>query len=501
MKLPLLCLFILTFSHSVGLCTKSSVYSNLSYFFQEPDADLPMVKVYEKKIQELITGLHKYDQNSKKKRIDRISNDIEAKFFKQYKNDANLADLFVYGYHNAISARAIQAIVLTELEIPFILAEQGEILTLTTYPESEKINVEYSTKLNTLAWTEETKTTIINYLIEMEVVSRSQANRYGYELIEKHFGGTNSISIQELAGLHLMKKGILLIGSSDFLKAVEILKIGKMNYSDNRFNYLMFGAMNLGIDDLTFDDILIMDYLTTLYDLTGKRATLDRLKNNIKLVYRIALNERNDLVYADSSKALAKSNITQESRQKIILSDFLMIEMYYYAIQRNSEKSFECAVNGLALNPKNIEIQNVFGSLVLENLFYGENWIYEDLDIDDRVDSLDYYIQAFPFLSDSKEINEFYIATKCDEISVSFNNNQLQTGLKLLSDLEQLINDYNYKESKINQTIASTYSDIATFYYREKNYTVAFEWIEKAVSIYPNSESINVRKKNIEAKL
>jgi hypothetical protein len=492
-------IFSLLFSADVN--AKNSIYENLSYFFQDANADLPMVRVFEKNVALFVQDLREFNQGSKKKQIDRITKEIEKKFFKQYRNEADLADFFVSGLHNSISARAIQTIILTELDIPFLLKEYAGGFQLIAYPQSDKIVVEYEKNPPCLPWTDDTKSKAINFLIAMDVVTRSQANSYGFGLIDKHFNSTRSISIQQLAGLDLMKKGLLEIGNDAYSNASKLLTIGQNVYIDNRFGYLKFGTMNYVIDDLSYDNILIVDYLTQIYDLTRKRANLDRLKNNLEVVYNVALNERRDFVFTDSAKSLVQENLSRKADQNLLLSSFATIDIFYYFNHRDGKKAYDLAVQGLAYNPNNLEIQNIFGNLLVQNLFSDEDWFYSELDNDKIMDTLDYYLAEYPFLVENADIIDFSILVKTDQVSGAFNANQPDEGHAFLAELEQLLVNYDLKESNIIEDLAFSYSEIAVYYYREKQYNVALEWVNKAIDLYPDSDSINNRKKNIEDKL
>ncbi|NOQ72705.1 MAG: hypothetical protein GQ574_11915 [Crocinitomix sp.] len=501
MRFLSLCILIVALLFSTELSAKNSIYTNLSYFFQDAEADLPLLKVYERNVEELVKDLRQFDQDSKKKRIDRISKAVEKKFFKLHNNEADMADFFVSGLHNSISARAIQAIILVELDIPYRLAENGGGLQLIAYPQSEYIILEYDTKSAYLTWTEETKTRAINDLISMAVITKSQANNYGFGLIDKHFNTTNRITLQELAGLDLMKKGILAIEGGEYLKATELLTIGNDNYADNRFGYLKYGAMDLAVEDMTYDNVLIMDYMLQMYDLTRKKAVLDRLKSNLTHVYYIALNERRDFEFSDSTKSLVLKKLKRDGDKNLIMSSFLSNDMYYYFKKGERDKAFDSAAEGLAYNPKNLEIQNVFGGLLIGYLFYDIAWLNDDLEMTTIVDTLAYYTTTYPFLEESEDIKGFMILIICEQVAEAFNSNMEKEGLYALPELDQLLKDYDYEDEELNEEIAGSYSDIAIYYYREKQYALAMEWVEKAVKLFPDSEYINQRKKNIEAKL
>ena len=405
-------LLIVALLFSMQLSAKNPIYENLTYFFQNEDADMSALRAAYIALESFLRQVHQFDQNPKKKRIDRITKAIEQEFFKTYKNEANFGDLFLSGFHNSVSARALQVIILEELDIPFQLLENGRELLLIAYPKSERISVEYDQDESFLPWTEDLQTEAVNYLINMGVTTMAQANNYGYSLIDKHFTAKKEISLQELAGFDLMKKGMAAIALRDYVKAAELLNLGKVNYKDERFDYLRFGAMEYAADEMTLDNFLMLDYMLQVYDLTRKQATLDRLKINMSHVYHQALSVRRDLNYAENAKKLVAQKLTREEDRNLILSDFLLIDMLYYYGKDEEEKAFESAKQGLAYNPNNYEIQDVFPNLLLQYLFFNSDFFVEFEDEKASLDSLDLYVANYPFLNESKKITNFFILFK-----------------------------------------------------------------------------------------
>ena len=494
-------LLIVALLFSMQLSAKNPIYENLTYFFQNEDADMSALRAADIALESFLRQVHQFDQNPKKKRIDRITKAIEQEFFKTYKNEANFGDLFLSGFHNSVSARALQVIILEELDIPFQLLENGRELLLIAYPKSERISVEYDQDESFLPWTEDLQTEAVNYLINMGVTTMAQANNYGYSLIDKHFTAKKEISLQELAGFDLMKKGMAAIALRDYVKAAELLNLGKVNYKDERFDYLRFGAMEYAADEMTLDNFLMLDYMLQVYDLTRKQATLDRLKINMSHVYHQALSVRRDLNYAENAKKLVAQKLTREEDRNLILSDFLLIDMLYYYGKDEEEKAFESAKQGLAYNPNNYEIQDVFPNLLLQYLFFNSDFFVEFEDEKASLDSLDLYVANYPFLNESKKITNFFILFKAEEVSDCFTKNKESEGLIRLKELEEILVNYDYNDDEVNESIAYTYSEMAIYYYRQKKYELALEWANKALKLHPDSQIIAQRKKNIEAKL
>lgn len=491
----------LTLFCSTQLSAKNPFYENLTYFFQNKDADMSALRAADIAIESFLRQVHQFDQDSKKKRIDRITKAINQEFFKTYKNEASFGDLFLSGVHNPVSARALQIIILEELDIPFQLLENGKELQLIAYPKSERIMIEYDKNQGFLPWTEDLQTEAINYLIDMGVTTMSQANSFGYSLIDKYFTVKKEITLQELAGLDLMKKGMAAIALRDYLKAAELMNLGKVNYKDQRFDYLRFGVMEFAVNEMTLDNFLILDYMLQVYDMTRKQAILDRLKINMSHVYYQALSVRRDFNYAENAKVLVPQKLTREEDRSLILSDFLQIDMFYYYGKDEDDKSFECAKKGLAYNPNNFEIQDIFANLLLDYLFFNNDFFAEFEDEAASLDSLELYMINYPFLKESKKITNFFILFKAEEISDFFTKNNENEGLIRLKELDEILVNYDYEEVDLNETIAYAYSDVATYYYRQKKYERALEWAKKALKLHPESEIIQQRKKNIEGKL
>ncbi len=476
----------------------SAIHVNLFYFFQEPKVNQTKVLAFEIELESFIKYLRQFDQDPPKKRIDRIAVEIEKKYFKTYVNYASVFEFFERGYHNAISAVAVQAIILNELKIPFKIEERETGLALIAYPDKDKIIVPYSGKKDILYWNNTTQNYAANCLINMDLVTLAQVNTGGAIVLDKYFKVNRTLTLKELSGLALMKQGMVALEKNDYAQGIELLTIGKKNYSDPRFGYLAFDAMSNSLDDLAYDNILIMDYLLQLYDLTRSKALLDRLKGNIEHVYYVALNERRDFTFTDSSKVLVESNLHRIADKNLIMSELYSHDMSFYYYKRNEDKALESGKQGLKYNPNNFEIQDKFTLLLTESLLNSLDTDYGDFDQFKRVeDSLNYYISQYPFIAESQYVKSTLISLKAEEMGEAFNANNYEIGKSLVEELDLLLTNYDFKDSEVNEIVADGYSDVAVYYYREKNYTLALEWIDKALGLDPTSEFIKSRKQNI----
>lgn len=497
--------FILFFGmlYSSQIKAVSTIHTNLSYFFQGENVELSKIQQFEIEIEAFVKYLRQFDQEPPKKRIDKVVKEIAKKYFKQYNNEGSLLELMVVGQHNALSATALNALIFTELKIPFKIEEKEDGLALIAFPEKEKIICDYVGKQTIFHWVEQSQVLVSSFLIDMGATTVSQLNMYGTILtIDMHFNVNRTISLKELAGLGLLKKAIQKIELQEFEKSATYIALGKQFYPNVRFGYLSYGVLTILVEKLAYDNILIMDYLLQLYDLTRQQGILDRLKHNISHVYNVALNERRDFEFTDSSKALVEVNLTRQDDKNLILSEMYKLEMGYYALRKDIVKAFESADKSLELNPKNKVMQDVFAELIVLKLTGSIEYGYtETQEVEIMRDSLNYYIQLHPFLKESPSIKRISIMMKCVEVSNAFDDNDAELGTPLLAELETLIKEYDIETSDIKPKIANAFSEVAVYYYRQKNYTLALEWIDKALSYNPTAEFIKVRKRNIENQL
>ena len=111
-------------------------------------------------------------------------------------------------------------------------------------------------------------------------------------------------------------------------------------------------------------------------------------------------------------------------------------------------------------------------------------------------------IHAYPFLLGIPNYYNLYLSIQLDYASYLFNDDDSEAGFEKLAEIKQTISE---SDIELNHWYKESYTyllgNIASYYFREKDYSAALEWVEKGLKTNPNSNSLQNKKKYIEEKM
>lgn len=493
MRLIITIIFLL---QAVAGFTKQTLEEKVSLLYEvspNPAEEQYMVQ----ELKSYCAELKKFDRFPPKKRVKKIFETTKKRYLRNYALYSFFPDFASNGTYNCVTGSALFAIIFDELNIPYDVVEVPRHVYLVAYPDDLQIGVE-STNINGIYyWTEYSKLHAVSYLVTIGKVTNEEIKVKGVDAtIEEFFYAYNELNFEDLAGLQFFNKALYYNDVKENKKALEFAQKAQAVYSSDRNTYLIGGLLGELIRETTFDNVLIVDYITQYYAMTDKKSEKDRMEGTFKYVFQEALLTRRDFTFTDSSEILVRKNLVNEIQRNQFLSDMALIEAGWHIGRNNTDGALKAAKKGYLLTPENFQFQDLISSLIIENA------IATEPDPNDFIDSLKIYEKNYPFLAEDENFTQFSILFYAFGISDVFLINDAEYGYELVVELERILdrNDID-KDNRISPDIAEAYGEVATYHYRNKDYVEAMEWIRKALKYDPESESLERKRYYISQKL
>lgn len=440
------------------------------------------------------SDLKQYDNLSPKKRIKKIITETESIFFKESSNRASFSELWAKRRFNSITASTLLAILLEELEIPYQVIQTKSNVYLIAYPETARIPI-FEDQKSYYYLTENNQPIIFTALVNLGTVKEYEIRSVGQDVFLSNYlqpkGKTN---FNTLVGQCYFNRAMYLVERNEYENAVVLLNKGYKYYPHNAFQEIKNSLLPLVYEEMSFDDINIVYYMTQFYAVTTKKSSREQIKGNLKYLYHEAAFSRRDYDFIDSAQALISQNISNEYDRDHLYSYTYLTKAAIASSMEDDELAMSIVKMGYAMNKTDFLFEDAISQIFVTKSYYSK------LSPNSYLDSLQLYSIAYPFIMKNELVIETTIDAFSDLISTAYLYNNKEGAEKYNDEMQAYISEHNIDldKKKYHTSLSSIYSEKATYYYRKRNYTEAKIWIDLAYELTPDSGSIQTRKNQID---
>lgn len=431
------------------------------------------------------------ESKSKKKQISLIYKTIHASQLKKYNEKAFFNDIFTSGEYNCVTASALYALIFDKFGINYQIKETPTHVYLIAEPETDRVMIETTLPAKGVTFFDERfKREFVMYLLKNKLISQEEFDRKSIEqLFKENYDKNQTINIYQLAGVQYYNKGIFLFEETKYYEAATNFEKACLLHPQNSFKFSYTAALA----NVLNDQVIKKNY-------QGK--TLSKYLN---------LNNKNAeaLVYGEeffntvsNEWVVNKPNLVKYKEYFAEFSDFLADSIdldsynqtYYKMLGYHdfSKGNFAGALRQLGFaylsNPLNIEIQEL-----IENV--GIRYLFTDRKHEAAIDSLEYYFELFPFLTEKQNYQQYYTYCYMRTIQLYFQKGNAKKGDELLLRFEQIMN--NDKPAFNEEMLEAFYTELSSIYVRMQNYSMANEMINRGLVYVPGSEELKFQRENI----
>lgn len=411
-------------------------------------------------------------------------------FLIKYRYSAYFNEIFESGTYNCVTASALYAMLFDQLDIRYSIKETPTHVYLIVNPGKENIMVETTDPQGEIVViTDEMKVRYLDYLKAEKLISDADLKSNSTnDLFYHSFYSDSDISLLELAGIQYYNRGIELINKQDFGKALVNLEKSYTLYPGDRTAFLIITCLEQFVrDEVVSHYDQNKEYFVKYVNYTRREDTREVMQNHFEKVARELLLNQNDKVHYESFYSYLNENITDSAA----VAGIQFINYFYLGtaegLKSNSAKSIAYFTKAVAINPNNLVLQSLVAQVVLQQISrYGE--IKEE----NILDSMDHYVQLFPFLSENPTILDIYPHLYLQLAGNHFNRNKGETGGKYISLFESFYKTHPDTELK-DELIGWAYGEESSYYIRKGNKAKAKEMLLTGLKYSPDNEHLKTK--------
>jgi tetratricopeptide (TPR) repeat protein len=451
---------------------------------------------FKKELNFFIHELEVFNSQSPAKRVKKIFTLTKKKYLQNYYLYAFFPELNTENHFNCVTGTALFAIIFDQLSIPYSIVEVPQHVYLVAYPDSYKIGIESTSEKNGVyVWTEHTKLEAVSYLMNIGKVTDQEVKLKGIDaIITEYFYTNEELDFDGIVGLHLINRSLYLSDRKKNKEALGCLKRAHQFYKGPTLDLIEGSVLAELISTTELDNIDMIDYLTRYYSICSAKSEKQRSLNNFEFIVNEALITRRDLVFVDSSEALVKINLDENS-QKLFQASIEKVRAIWHHNRGKDDESFACAEKSYALNPLDKSVEDLLATCLI-NSFTESDLMDEEIG-----EYVLKYVAKYPFLHESPRFINFEIALYAMLAGDYFLDNEPEEGKLYLSKMEALLDNPEIDLDDVGEFIGEAYGQYSTYLFRQGSYADALKWIDVALEYEPGSPTHESRREYILTKL
>ncbi len=411
---------------------------------------------------------------------------VHKRFLTRYQFVVPFHEIFKSGTYNCVSATALFALVLEELDIPYNIQEQPTHVYIMAYPDTKAISVEMTAVEDAYYLTaRKDVSNAVNALLELDLTTREEIQMKGELYVYNAFYNTNDVvDLRELAGIQYMNASISAVNDERFADALSSICKAETLYNVKKTQLLKTEILLTLMSEAKFESLKEIGYLVGYANLEN---------SNKKKVYQQYAAFLNDQLInqakrgiVDSSYTFIRNNLTDTAQVKELGSLYYVAISEYYAKAMNTKKQVEYAELAYVNAPGNVALQGWLVQSIMR-CYVGK------LDGEELVKRLEGYSVRYPgLLSNNLFLSAHFYAYS--EASQDFLDEDDGENGKKYFDLALKTRASMIDPEIIDpDQIGWLYAEMGSYLCRKKQYKEALDVLEEGLTFAPDHERIIAR--------
>jgi len=422
---------------------------------------------------------------NKKKQIKEIYKKVHSTFFQKYTEEVYFSDIFTNGNYNCVTASALYALVFDHFNIDYSIKKAPEHVYLIADPNGEQIAIETTLPANGLfVYDDRYKKGYVDYLSENKLISENEYKTKSIdELFEQNYNQRASINLYQLAALQYYNFGVVYYNSLNYNDALKCFEKAELLYDDKAITFLKSATLQNILNEQNSKKKYSGKTLAKYLNANKKSSTTIDYADNIFSVVsnELVINHPNVSEYKQYFNDLITS-LSDSINKNDFYHTYNELLGYYYYTSSDLQKSLYYFSNAYKFNSENIRTRQAITEIVSKYLIF-------DNDYENRIDSLELYIQKFPFVASNNMVQQFLVYSFSRTITNNFEMGNIGKGKHYLERFEVFIKGNLFKDAS-SEHIGGLYKSIYSYYYRIHNYIKAEEYLKRGLELVPNSNEL-----------
>jgi tetratricopeptide (TPR) repeat protein len=425
---------------------------------------------------------------STKKIVDIIFEETHKKFLKKYEENTSFDNIFKNGQYNCVTASALIMQVLKHFSIDYLIKETPNHIYLIADPKNSGILVESTDpQRGFFAPNDKFKSRFVGYLLEQKIVAEWEVEEKGVESIfDKYFYKNDNITVEELCAIHYFNAALEQREQKDYRRAYATIEKSMFLFPKALRSKMLIYSVFLEEIDNDIDKFLdfqnIERYTKAIGYLNNPQVNKASVEDFEK-ISKVVLHNKGKESYFEQVYLKFKEALTESPKeQRLLKFVYHFQKAAYYQILGNFNKSLKETEQALILEPENISMQSLYGSLlfyVVRNRTDNEQVLKEFA----HTDSL------FSSLTNNPYYRSVKLFVLMKQIEQLIENEDIKSAESYILKVEALSKNIAENELTVD-AIGESYGSISGYYVRAGEYPKAKQWLEKGLTISPNNPTL-----------
>jgi hypothetical protein len=417
------------------------------------------------------------------KKLKTIFKSVHDEFLTKYTQDAYFNDIFKTGNYNCVSASALYAIILDNLNISYIIKQTPVHVYLVADPVNSSFVIETTLPGEKIVqYDERFKIHYIEYLHNNKIISESEFNNSSVdELFAANYSKDKTISLKGLAGLHYYNKGVFQYNKSSFNEALISFEKANILTSDELIKFMLNNAL-----------VSVMNIENQKKTYHGKILARYMLANDSNAEGIQYSKEYFDAVSAElivnHPNVVAYKKYFSELKNDLGTIDKDMVQKYYFFLGYNSSINFRYSEalaylgNSYKYNPENINTKELITQAVTR-------YMMNDKNHNMAIDSLNAYFERFPYLKQDKIMVNYLEYCYARTVETLLRMDYFSEGNQRLKEYEAFLKaNPDFEPNK--EYIKVIYQGLTWYHLRMNNNDLAEQALRKGIRLLPEEEDL-----------
>ncbi len=449
-------------------------------------------KIAHQKIRECVEVIKKETKGlTDAKRVKFIYKHVHQSFLKIYKLNNSFSDIFEKGEYNCVSASALYAIILKELDIPCQIVEAPQHVFIIAYPQTDKILIETtSPEKGYFIFNDTYVEKYIKYLMESKLISKEEyENTSANTLFNKYYYSTAGVSITELAGLQYTNYSIYDSEAGNYDRAIQQVKKGYYLNTSERNRYLLKSILSYQLNNNDYSDpkqVYNFKVLCRFNNLKDKLISNEAIQNEFIRIMQAQLIKNSNYAEFEKSFKITYDVLTDTTLKKDIAFDYHyeLARLGYNNLQtKDYEMKHLCAA--YAINPKQANLQNII-------LGYFSRLIEKNNEPNNIITLMKEFLEKFDFLNNNNQFNVVRCNCILELAYQSLYLSDITKGEAHLAEFESICSK-NKEITPSSYYVEKAYSAAASYYYKKGNKAKCKQFLKTGLNYAPDNFGLKQR--------
>jgi tetratricopeptide (TPR) repeat protein len=429
---------------------------------------------------------HSIPNANVRKQLKNLYRTVPRVFLSRYFDNVFFHALFTRGEFNCLTASALYSILLSRLQIPYRIKETTDHVYLIADVGHSGFLLETTLPSHGLyQFDERFKGNYLRYLLERKIISEDEFRSTPLpSLFDKFFSPDESINLPQLAGLQYYNKAVIQYNAREYNSALRSLEKAEILYPCNRVQYLKYATLTNILSNENVQEGINGRYLAKFINQNHTSPThLKQAMDHFSVLSMELSFNRPDIELYDKYYSEVMSSLDPSVDPTDLGQMYLSFKAYYLYNNYFYPDALFLLGKAFRLNPGNLRTRQMIAECV-------ERYLVDDRNLRLRLDTLEHYLQIFPFLLQDRTIYKFKSYCLGGIVAGYFRDNELTRAQEYLLRFEAFLKESLGMEIS-QEAVSMAYGEGSSYYIRRQKYDLAESMLQRGLETAPDSHSLH----------